>query len=120
MALWLLACGLLELCTAVRPKLGSLELEEINDDRAQCLRRDNLDIAGGDETHYILRDYYSPVPANPQNDIYFLCEDLEIASLNADLQIRRVERNEFEFELGGDLPGENVRGRGVKGDTVGS
>lgn len=108
MALWLFA-GIwgswFQTTAAVRPNLGS-GFVFVNDDRAQCMRQDNLDIAGGDEANhrYILREVYSPSPANPQSDIYFLCEEFEITSINAELSIRRVQRNEFEFELNGALP----------------
>jgi hypothetical protein len=108
MALWLFA-GIwgswFQTTAAVRPNLGSAFVF-VNDDRAQCMRQDNLDIAGGDEANhrYILREVYSPSPANPQSDIYFLCEEFEIESINAELSIRRVQRNEFEFELNGALP----------------
>lgn len=108
MALWLFA-GIwgswFQTTAAIRPNLGSAFVF-VNDDRAQCMRQDNLDIAGGDEANhrYILREVYSPSPANPQSDIYFLCEEFEIESINAELSIRRVQRNEFEFELNGALP----------------
>ena len=108
MALWLLA-GIWgswsQTTAAVRPNLGSAFVLK-NDDRVQCMRQDNLDIAGGDEANhrYILREVYSPSPANPQSDIYFLCEEFKITRINAELSIRRVQRNEFEFELKGEVP----------------
>ena len=117
MALWLLV-GIwgtwFQTTQAVRPSLGSAFVLR-NNDRAQCMRQDNLDIAGGDEAHhrYILREVYSPSPANPQSDIYFLCEEFKITSINAELAIRRVQRNEFEFYLSGSVPAETP-GRGIK------
>eukprot|EP00438_Fugacium_kawagutii_P032498 Skav233898 [mRNA] locus=scaffold435:301151:301522:+ [translate_table: standard] len=96
--------GLLLVSLAVRPKFTDLDPDEpLNDDRAQCLRQDNLDIVGGHDanTKYILRAAYSPYPMNPQKDVYFLCENLQIKAIKAEVKIRRVESNEFEFELSG-------------------
>lgn len=102
----LTVAGLLLASFAVRPKLTDLDPDEpLNDDRAQCLRQDNLDIAGGHDASakYILRAAYSPYPNNPQKDVYFLCESLHIKAIRAEVKIRRVEQNEFEFELAGPL-----------------
>lgn len=104
MAPWI-ACFVLAfipLGEAVRPKWTDALDKEPNDDRAQCLRQDNLDIAGGETNQkYILRQVYSPDHANPQTDIYFLCEDFILRRIHAQLTIQRVERNEFEFTLAG-------------------
>ena len=104
MAPWI-ACFVLAfipLGEAVRPKWTDALDNEPNDDRAQCLRQDNLDIAGGETSQkYILRQVYSPDHANPQTDIYILCEDFVLRRIHALLTIQRVEKNEFEFTLAG-------------------
>ena len=114
---WLLA--FIPVGEAVRPKWTDPFDKEPNDDRAQCLRQDNLDIAGGETSQkYILRQVYSPDPANPQNDIYFLCEDFVLNKIHALLTIQRVEKNEFEFTLAGPSYGEITETRPDVGNSA--
>ena len=75
-----------------------------NADRMECLRQDNLDLAGTRDfaKRFILRKVLGVGADKTESDIYVFAEQLHISVLRAELILAPTGSDEMEFELMGD------------------
>ena len=75
--------------------------EPTNQDRMECLRQDNLDLAGTRDfrERFILRMVLGVNAEDTERDIYLFAEKLHISRLQAELRLTRSGPDAVEFEL---------------------
>ena len=104
--------------SCVRRNLDALGVastpDPTNEDRMECLRQDNLDLAGTNDfgDRFILRKVLGVAADNADSDIYLFAEKLHISQLQADLRLTRTGKDAVEFELLGHNSVEQQNGVG--------